>query len=108
VHYGACCGGAKPGRCGVKQGDWRLIKCDTLGGQVRETQLLHLAENPGERLPEHRTAAVGGAAARAEGQGEGRLKPPPPSAHPASGQSQGSRARTRAKTTRLRGTPTLR
>ena len=51
--YGAYCGGTKPGiRC-VKNGDWKLIKYDTLDGGVHETQLFNLAENPNEFLPEH-------------------------------------------------------
>lgn len=56
--YGAYCGGTKPGiRC-VKQGDWKLIKYDVLDGEVRETQLFNLAENPLELLAEHHDAAV--------------------------------------------------
>ncbi len=51
--YGAYTGGTKPGiRC-VKNGDWKLIKYDTLDGAVHETQLFNLAENPNEFLPEH-------------------------------------------------------
>ncbi len=51
--YGAYSGGSKPGiRC-VKNGDWKLIKYDGLNGDVRETQLFNLAENPNEFLPEH-------------------------------------------------------
>jgi len=37
----------------VKNGDWKLIKYDTLDGGVHETQLFNLAENPNEFLPEH-------------------------------------------------------
>jgi hypothetical protein len=44
-------------RC-VKRGDWKLIKYDVLDGQVRETQLFNLKENPSEFLSEHHTAAV--------------------------------------------------
>ncbi|MEK6232779.1 MAG: sulfatase-like hydrolase/transferase [Luteolibacter sp.] len=51
--YGAYTGGTKPGiRC-VKNGDWKLIKYDTLDGAVHETQLFNLAENPNEFLLEH-------------------------------------------------------
>ena len=38
----------------VKKGDWKLVKFDVLDGQVRETQLFNLKENPNEFLPEHR------------------------------------------------------
>lgn len=51
--YGAYAGGTKPGiRC-VRNGVWKLVKFDVLDGQVRETQLFNLAENPNEFLPEH-------------------------------------------------------
>lgn len=53
IVYGAYSGGTKPGiRC-VKLGDWKLIKYDVLNGQVRETQLFNLKENPEELLLEH-------------------------------------------------------
>lgn len=51
--YGVYCGGTKPGMRCVKKGDWKLIKYDVMGGQVRETQLFNLAANPHEYLPEH-------------------------------------------------------
>ena len=57
VLYGAYCGGTKPGMRCVKQGDWKLIKYDVLAGQVRETQLFNLAENPDELVAEHHAAA---------------------------------------------------
>ena len=63
VLYGVYCGGTKPGMRAVKQGDWKLIKYDVLDGQVRQTQLFNLAENPYEFLEEHRdpkVAAVSG------------------------------------------------
>jgi choline-sulfatase len=53
VLYGVYCGGTKPGMRSVKQGDWKLIKYDVMEGQVRETQLFHLAENPDELLAQH-------------------------------------------------------
>jgi arylsulfatase A-like enzyme len=53
VMYGVYCGGTKPGMRTVKKGDWKLIKYDMMKGQVRETQLFNLAENPNEFLPEH-------------------------------------------------------
>jgi len=56
--FGAYCGGTKPGMRAVRQGDWKLIKYDTLDGKVRETQLFNLAENPRELLVEHRDAEV--------------------------------------------------
>jgi len=51
--FGVYCGGTKPGMRSVKQGDWKMIKYDVLDGEVRETQLFNLAENPHEFLPEH-------------------------------------------------------
>jgi arylsulfatase A-like enzyme len=53
VLYGVYCGGTKPGMRSVKQGNWKLIKYDVLDGQVRETQLFNLAENPHEFLQQH-------------------------------------------------------
>ncbi len=53
VLYGAYSGGTKPGIRTVKKGGWKLIKTDALDGQVHETQLFNLAENPSEFLPEH-------------------------------------------------------
>jgi choline-sulfatase len=58
VLYGVYCGGTKPGMRSVKQGDWKLIKYDGVGGTVRETQLFNLAENPDEFLPQHHDPAV--------------------------------------------------
>lgn len=53
VLYGAYCGGTKPGMRCVKKGDWKLIKYDVMDGEVHETQLFNLAENPNEFLPQH-------------------------------------------------------
>jgi choline-sulfatase len=53
VLYGVYSGGTKPGMRCVKQGDWKLIKYDVLDGQVRQTQLFNLAENPHEFIAEH-------------------------------------------------------
>lgn len=53
VLYGVYCGGTKPGMRSVKHGDWKLIKYDVLDGEVQETQLFNIAENPHEYLPEH-------------------------------------------------------
>jgi len=53
VMYGVYAGGTKPGMRTVKKGDWKLIKYDVMDGNVRETQLFNLAENPNEFLPEH-------------------------------------------------------
>ncbi|GGZ13625.1 sulfatase [Echinicola pacifica] len=53
VQYGVYCGGTKPGMRTVRKGDWKLIKYDVMDGEVRETQLFNLAENPHEYLPEH-------------------------------------------------------
>jgi arylsulfatase A-like enzyme len=53
VLYGAYCGGTKPGMRSVRKGDWKLIKYDTLDGEIRQTQLFNLKENPDELLKEH-------------------------------------------------------
>lgn len=53
VMYGVYAGGTKPGMRSVKKGDWKLIKYDVLEGQVRETQLFNLKENPEEFLQAH-------------------------------------------------------
>ncbi|MEO9511253.1 MAG: sulfatase-like hydrolase/transferase [Flavobacteriaceae bacterium] len=53
VLYGVYSGGTKPGIRSVRKGDWKLIKYDTMDGEVRETQLFNLKENPNEYLPEH-------------------------------------------------------
>ncbi len=58
VLYGAYCGGTKPGMRAVKKGPWKLIKYDVLDGQVRETQLFNLDENPKEFLLQHHDPAV--------------------------------------------------
>ncbi|MBX3439877.1 MAG: sulfatase-like hydrolase/transferase, partial [Planctomycetaceae bacterium] len=56
VMYGVYCGGTKPGMRSVKSGDWKLITYDVLDGQVRETQLFNLKQNPHEFLTEHHAA----------------------------------------------------
>tara|TARA_R110002049_G_scaffold47902_1_gene138422 strand:- start:133792 stop:135258 length:1467 start_codon:yes stop_codon:yes gene_type:complete len=53
VLFGVYCGGTKPGMRSVRKGDWKLIKYDVLDGQVRETQLFNLAQNPHEFIAEH-------------------------------------------------------
>jgi choline-sulfatase len=58
VLYGVYCGGTKPGMRSVRQGDWKLIKYDVMDGEVRETQLFNLADNPDELLIEHHEEAV--------------------------------------------------
>jgi choline-sulfatase len=58
VLYGAYNGGTKPGMRSVKQGDWKLVKFDVMGGTVRETQLFNLEENPHEFLAQHHDPAV--------------------------------------------------
>lgn len=58
VLYGVYCGGTKPGMRSVRRGDWKLIKYDVLDGQVRETQLFNLAENPHEFLAEHQAPEI--------------------------------------------------
>ena len=56
VVYGAYCGGTKPGMRSVRKGDWKLIKYDLLEGEVRETQLFNLNQNPQELLIQHHHA----------------------------------------------------
>jgi len=58
VLHGAYSGGTKPGMRCVKQGTWKLIKYDALNGQVHETQLFNLAENPYELLAQHNAPAI--------------------------------------------------
>ncbi len=58
VLYGAYNGGTKPGMRCVKQGDWKLIKYDVMDGQVHETQLFNLAENPYELIEQHHDSKV--------------------------------------------------
>ncbi len=58
VLYGVYNGGTKPGMRSVKKGDWKLIKYDVMDGQVRETQLFNLKENPEEFLAEHHNPQV--------------------------------------------------
>ncbi|MDW5288289.1 sulfatase-like hydrolase/transferase [Formosa sp. PL04] len=53
VMYGVYAGGTKPGMRAVKKGDWKLIKYDTMDGEIHETQLFNLAENPFEYVAEH-------------------------------------------------------
>jgi arylsulfatase A-like enzyme len=58
ILYGAYGGGTKPGiRC-VKQGNWKLIQYDAYNGEVHETQLFNLKENPDELLAEHHNPKV--------------------------------------------------
>ena len=42
----------------VRKGDWKLIKYDTMNGEVRKTQLFNLKENPEEFLEEHHAQEV--------------------------------------------------
>lgn len=58
VLYGAYCGGTKPGIRSVKKGDWKLVKFDVLDGEVRETQLFNLKDNPHELLEQHHEAEM--------------------------------------------------
>ena len=58
VLFGVYCGGTKPGMRCVKKGDWKLIKYDVLGGEVRETQLFNLSQNPHEFLSQHQDSKV--------------------------------------------------
>jgi arylsulfatase A-like enzyme len=51
--YGGSGNGSRPGIRAVRKGDWKLIKYDVYNGEVRETQLFNLKENPDELLIEH-------------------------------------------------------
>lgn len=57
--YGVYCGGTTPGMRSIKTEDgWKLIEYDALEGQVRETQLFNLRENPHEFLKQHHQEEV--------------------------------------------------
>ena len=58
VLYGVYCGGTKPGMRCVKKGDWKLIKYDVMDGEVQETQLFNLKENPEEFIAEHKKGGL--------------------------------------------------
>jgi len=58
VVYGVYAGGTKPGIRAVKEGHWKLIKYDTMNGDVRRTQLFNLATNPLELLSDHHDPSV--------------------------------------------------
>ncbi len=58
VLFGAYCGGTKPGMRAVRKGDWKLIKYDVMEGEVRETQLFNLADNPAELLAQHADESI--------------------------------------------------
>jgi choline-sulfatase len=58
VLYGVYCGGTKPGMRCVKKGDWKLIKYDVMNGNVQETQLFNLAQNPFEFITSHQDSKV--------------------------------------------------
>jgi len=61
VLYGAYCGGTKPGMRSVRKGDWKLVKFDVMNGEVRETQLFNLKDNPHEFINEHHALKHGSA-----------------------------------------------
>ena len=58
VMYGVYNGGTKPGMRSVRKGDWKLVKYDVMNGDVRETQLFNLKDNPDEFLAEHHNSKV--------------------------------------------------
>ncbi len=58
VLFGVYCGGTKPGMRSVRKGDWKLIKYDVLDGEVRETQLFNLKDNPEEYIEQHHHSDV--------------------------------------------------
>lgn len=56
--YGGPGNGSRPGIRAVKKGDWKLIKYDVYDGQIHETQLFNLKENPDELLKEHGDTSI--------------------------------------------------
>ena len=58
ILYGVYCGGTKPGMRSVRKGDWKLVKFDVMDGEVRETQLFNLKDNPHEYLAEHKKSST--------------------------------------------------
>ena len=58
VLYGVYAGGTKPGMRAVKTDGWKLIQYDVLDGEVQETQLFDLRNNPREYLKEHHAKMV--------------------------------------------------
>jgi len=50
--------GSRPGIRAVRNGDWKLIKYDVNDGEVHETQLFNLKDNPDELLKEHHDQAI--------------------------------------------------
>lgn len=57
-NYGGSGNGARPGIRTVRKGDWKLIKYDLYDGEVHETQLFNLKENPYELLIEHHDPSI--------------------------------------------------
>ena len=49
---------SNPGIRAVRKGDWKLIKYDVYEGQVHETQLFNLKDNPDELLIEHHDVSI--------------------------------------------------
>ena len=58
VLYGVYSGGTKPGMRSVKTDGWKLIEYDVLDGEVRETQLFNLRENPDEFVVHHHDSGL--------------------------------------------------
>lgn len=58
VLYGVFHEDPDPGVRAVKKGYWKLIKYDVYNGQVHETQLFNLKENPDELLKDHQDTSV--------------------------------------------------
>ncbi len=50
--------GSRPGLRAVRKGDWKLIKYDVYDGEVHETQLFNLKDNPDELLKEHHDPSI--------------------------------------------------
>ncbi|MDA7916107.1 sulfatase-like hydrolase/transferase [Verrucomicrobia bacterium] len=58
VLFGTYSGGTKPGMRSVRKGDWKLIKYDVMNGEVQETQLFNLKQNPNEYIQQHHNKTV--------------------------------------------------
>ncbi len=77
VLFGVYCGGTKPGMRSVRQGDWKLIKYDVNNGDVRETQLFNLADNPHEYLAQHHDRKLANLTNHRPGKNQTNLAPDP-------------------------------
>ena len=67
--FGVYCGGTKPGMRSIKTADgWKLIEYNTLGKEVRETQLFDLNKNPHEFIAEHQDPSIASRITKSQGR----------------------------------------